>query len=423
MTTNVRPILLAKSPMKTTPAAWISAPRKALVDALAITDAVEDAYFWASFDAQGDEVTMTVYIDQRLQGKMTSRIAGAIGQGDMLVDALELAKLLDDLVDGASAREGDTSTATLTAGAGEAWLEIGGSTVPLRALPPESWQALPAPPEQVCVDGTVLATEAARVLRAVNPRDTAWVLTYVQLTVEVDQVILVGTDRYRLAVGCVPVLNGDWAVTRQPSLIPCRALTAITRAAKGHRVRIGVAANADGSWISFSWADTNVTLRLEPGKFPDHAKLLPTTAVGRITVDREQLLGQTRQAGKILKTKNEPGGFVKMLIGDDSVAVVPWLTDYDAPGYHSDVIAPGIPSDIAGIGAGSTRLFNPRYLAEALASFHGRDVTLHLAEMDNEQPLVLLTSRPDQLADPTAFRHLLMCARPNLQKTVTRTQA
>ncbi|ONH25205.1 hypothetical protein [Pseudofrankia asymbiotica] len=84
-----------------------------------------------------------------------------------------------------------------------------------------------------------------------------------------------------------------------------------------------------------------------------------------------------------------------------AIVVAPWFTD-----RPEQVAAPEVPAEVAGLDVPRPWVFKPGYLLDAIDSFTSPTIALHL-HADVAKP-VLLTATPDELADPAAFRHLVM---------------
>lgn len=331
------------------------------------------------------------------------RLTGAaVAPGRLLVNHAELTKLLKALVKGLGKRDADRALVTLRAGDGaSATVEIADTTVPLNLLPLEDYPALPeVPPLVAHVARTDLAAECRRVLRACGGDDTLPMLTGVKVDPGADGLMLAATDRYRIAAAHV---GADVEADRFPTagfLVPGRELGKTLAQFAGDQVDLGHATSGGIEWVSLAAGAVTVVTRALPAGFPDYERFLPSSAAATVVVDRAALLAQITRAAAVLEAKGDRANPVTLTLTDRAVTAAPHLAE------NTDrVRTPELPADVRGIADPVCVGLTARYVIDALESFTGATVTLHLTKATKP---VLLTDTPEGIGDATAYRHLLM---------------
>ncbi|KIH97603.1 hypothetical protein LP52_17955 [Streptomonospora alba] len=331
------------------------------------------------------------------------RLEGAaVAPGRLLVNHAELSKLLKALVKGLSKREADRARVRVRAeDAASATVEVAGTTVPLELLPLEDYPDLPAePPLLARADRTHLAGECQRVLRACGSDDTLPMLAGVKLDPGPDGLTLATTDRYRIAVGHVGAHVEEERIPADGVLAPGRLVGRVLAKLDADQVRIGHAAEGLTEVVSLAAGAVTVVMRTIPAEFPAYSRFLPHSAAATVVADRAALLAQITRAAAVLEAKGHRANPVMVTVADGAVTAAPQLAE-----GTDRVRTPALEADVTGIDEPLCVGLGPRFVVDALESFTGQTVTLHLQAPTKP---VLLTDTPKGISDPTAFRHLLM---------------
>lgn len=326
--------------------------------------------------------------------------------GRLLVDHREVSKLLTALTKGMARKAADTVTVAITAtdkGADATMVTGNGHEVPLESYPVEDYPALPAVPTSTAVfDRKALTREVGRVLVASSGDMTMPFLTGVYTQFRATGVVLAATDRYRLAETTVPAATVHPDLVDDNVLIHGVTLAKVLKRLAGDTVEIGLSDHAT-PFVSFASGDITVVTRSLDATFPKYKTLLPANADITVVVDRAAVLLDTQRAAAVLDAKRISPTTVGVTInihGAISVAAV--LPDKAAS-------APDIAADVHGLTEPATYRFAAAYLADALGTFHGETITMHLSS--NVMKLAVFTDTPDGLADDTAFKHLVVPVR------------
>lgn len=204
--------------------------------------------------------------------------------------------------------------------AGKAVIAPGTSVFTLKALPVEQYPALPDMPVH---GGTVFVQQffaaVKKVLRATGRGDSVPALAGVRVEFDDKRMILVSTDRFRMATAELTWFPDDAAAPADPMLIPGTVLKLITARwgkATG-RLRIGCGRDQADGPAGFSFGDETYTSRLLTGDFVDHRSLFaPEYPIGAV-VETKPLIA----AAKLVALVTDGTSPVHLSFAEGRVAV------------------------------------------------------------------------------------------------------
>jgi len=258
----------------------------------------------------------------------------------------------------------------------------GPSKFNLRTLAAEDFPKVdpPADTRQLRIAGDVLARALSQISASASRDETRPVLTGVLFEGEGDELRLVATDSYRLAVRSLEVDGADGV----KFLVHARAVVEVARlAAECEEVAIDVAS----SQVGFSLGAVTIQSRLIDGEFPAYKQLLPDDLPNRLTVPKEQFIASLKR--------------VAVLAQD----ATPVFLEADPAGSRLTCQSQGVgdaSEDIEGAYSGDPIrvAFNAQYLEAGAAACGSDDVLLDLSE----------AQRPGLIhgSDEESFRYLLM---------------
>jgi DNA polymerase-3 subunit beta len=155
-----------------------------------------------------------------------------------------------------------TDNGTVRVAGGRARFEI-------RSLPPEDFPRVDVVTDTrtLVLEGDLLSKALSQVTPAASRDETRPVLTGVLLEGEGDELRIVATDSYRLALRTL----GAQGVDGTKVLIPARAVVEVGRLAAGEQVRVEISSSQAG----FHVGDALIQSRLIEGEFPAYRQLLP----------------------------------------------------------------------------------------------------------------------------------------------------
>jgi len=176
-------------------------------------------------------------------------------------------------------------------------LSAGSSRIHLRTLPADDFPRFPeAEGELVDLPAAPLRDTINRVARAASRDEARPVLTGVLVTVEGDEMTMVATDSYRLAVKTTKLETP--VPERLQANVPARALRELARlidAGGAETVSVWLTRNQ----AIFRVAQISLSSRLIDGQFPNHQQLLPESYEHEVKLPRAELLEVTRRVSQL----------------------------------------------------------------------------------------------------------------------------
>lgn len=234
-------------------------------------------------------------------------------------------------------------------------------------LPEDSGQTLEVPFEEFCemVRKVAFATANA-------DRTGRYVLSGVYTLFEQDELTMVATDSFRMAVRTIPAsFPVDEPVT---AIVPAQFLEEVARMTGGDDIQLTIGTSHVHSTVS----NTRFTGRLLEGQFPAWEQVLPRPADARtrLTADREQLLEAVER--------------VSLMCKDDMAAI-----RFDQTGNslslkaaHAEVGEACEEVEVGCDKGGDVQVaLRPIYLQDALRAIDGEEVSIYY--QSNRHPLLL----------------------------------
>jgi DNA polymerase-3 subunit beta len=239
----------------------------------------------------------------------------------------------------------------------------GPSKFHLRTLPPEDFPKLPEAPAEggMTVPAAAFVDPIARVARAASRDETRPHLTGVLVTATGNELRMVATDSYRLAVKETKLeapLDGSLEAN-----VPARTLQELARIASGGGESIGVAALENQ--VVFTVDDVVLSSRLVEGRFPNYQQLLPEAYEHELRVSRDELLEVVRRVG-LLAQKNAP---LRLRFAEGALDVSAQTPDVGEASESLPIPFAGEPLEIG---------FNPEFFREGLESAESEELILKL---------------------------------------------
>lgn len=239
---------------------------------------------------------------------------------------------------------------------------------------------------QVVLPTTDLLGAVKRVSKAVSRDESRAILTGVFFTVEDDNLRLVATDSYRLAVADL-VLKGQQYEPFQ-AIIPGRIFEDVAKlAAQYDRVNVGFSENQ----VVFTFGACTFVSRKIEGTYPNYRQLLPKDHACRIQMPVQELIACVKRVS-LLAQAHTPVRF-SFDAGEQSCTVSAKTQDVGASKAGMAAQIEGESMEIA---------FNHQYLLDGLSAIDG-DVVIEL--QTSLKPGIL------KAADDDSFLYLAMPVR------------
>jgi DNA polymerase III subunit beta len=270
-------------------------------------------------------------------------------------------------------------------------LSAGSSRFHLRTLPAEDFPRFPEPDgDPVELPSGPLRDTINRVARAASRDEARPVLTGVLVTVDGDEMTMVATDSYRLAVKTTKLESS--VPERLEANVPARALRELARLIEaGGEDSVSV-------WLTrnqaiFRIGQVSLSSRLIDGQFPNHSQLLPESFEHEVKLPRAELLEVTRRVSQLAQRN----AALRLSFSDGELVISAETPDL---GDAREALPAPYDGELLEIG------FNPDFVRDGLESIDSDEVVLKLIS-----PL-----RPG-LIEPAAdddFSYLVMPIRLNV---------
>jgi DNA polymerase III subunit beta len=270
-------------------------------------------------------------------------------------------------------------------------IRSGGSSFHLRVLPAEDFPKLPDEgAEPLKIPAPALAATVELVARAASRDDMRPVLTGVLVTAAGQEMTMVATDSYRLAVKRTELespIGGELEAN-----IPAKALRELGRLVTADEVD-EVAVSLLPNQAVFKAGPVLLNTRLIDGQFPNFRQLLPESFEHDVRLPRSEFLDVARRVSQLAQ-RNAP---LRLSFAEGELKVSASTPDVGDAEETMPAAFEGEPLEIG---------FNPEFLRDGIESVEGDEVMLRLIS-----PL-----RPG-LLQPVGnedFRYLVMPIRLNV---------
>jgi DNA polymerase III subunit beta len=271
-------------------------------------------------------------------------------------------------------------------------LSAGSSRFHLRTLPADDFPRFPEPEgDSVELPAMPLRATVNRVARAASRDEARPVLTGVLVTVEGEEMTMVATDSYRLAVKTTKLEES--VPTRLEANVPARALRELARLIEaGGEDNVSV-------WLTrnqaiFRIGQVTLSSRLIDGQFPNHSQLLPESYEHEVKLPRTDLLEVTRRVSQLAQRN----AALRLSFSEGELVVSAETPDL---GDAREALPAPYQGELLEIG------FNPEFVRDGLESIESDEVLFKLIS-----PL-----RPGLLepaGDDDEFSYLVMPIRLNV---------
>ncbi len=366
----------------------LTTKREELVSKLSIvsravsTRAATQALSGILLTASEDSVTLAATDGE--MGLRTALDAEVADAGSVLLPGRLLADLARSLGE-------DTVEIELRTAERDVEIRSGGSSFHLRVLAAEDFPSLPdGGDEPLAIPAAALAETVDLVARAASRDDMRPVLTGVLVSAAGEEMTMVATDSYRLAVKRTELENGVGGEIE--ANIPAKALRELGRIVAGGEIE-KVAVSLLPNQAVFEAGPILLNTRLIDGQFPNFRQLLPESYEHDVRLPRPEFLEVARRVSQLAQ-RNAP---LRLAFTSGQLTISASTPDV---GDAEETMPAAFEGEDLEIG------FNPEFLRDGIESVEGDEVMLRLIS-----PL-----RPGLLqpVDNEDFRYLVMPIRLNV---------
>ncbi|MBT2537243.1 DNA polymerase III subunit beta [Arthrobacter sp. ISL-69] len=286
-------------------------------------------------------------------------------------------KMFTDII-----RKFGKKTVTVSVDDRKATITAGSAVFTMHPMPAAEFPPMPDLPASAgTIDGDVFAAAVAQVIGAASTDASVPVLMGVKILSEGNDLIMLTTDRYRLAEVVIP-----WQPTGEDIDILVRAswLQDVVKTLAGDATLL-----ADGNLVGIRTGNRATTQITMDGDYPKIKALFPNTTATQVSVDRDEFADVLSRVALVAE-RNTP----VRLTTADGVMTVEAGTGEDAQGQET------LPCEVDGDDV--TAAFNPGYLAWSLAVTPAAAITIGFQEN---------LGKPALVYGADGLRHLLMPVR------------
>jgi len=280
----------------------------------------------------------------------------------------------------------------------------GSASFTLLSMPVEEYPSIPeVGTESGVVPAEEFATAVAQVAVAASRDDVTPVITGVQLEVRENNLSLVATDRYRVAIREIDWDGGGVASEETlTALVPARTLQEVGKTF-GHSGTISVAITSrdDRELIAFSADRKTVTSLLIKGNFPPVRRLFPDTVDNYAVMNTAELIEATRRVALVLERE----AALRYSFTADGLTLEAIGSEQAQASETIDAILSGDDTVVS---------LKPQFLLDGLGAVHSEFVRISFTRTENPNkpgPVLITSQTSRDQAGAATYRYLLQ---PNL---------
>jgi len=280
----------------------------------------------------------------------------------------------------------------------------GSASFTLLSMPVEEYPSIPeVGTESGVVPAEEFATAVAQVAVAASCDDVTPVITGVQLEVRENNLSLVATDRYRVAIREIDWDGGGVASEETlTALVPARTLQEVGKTF-GHSGTISVAITSrdDRELIAFSADRKTVTSLLIKGNFPPVRRLFPDTVDNYAVMNTAELIEATRRVALVLERE----AALRYSFTADGLTLEAIGSEQAQASETIDAILSGDDTVVS---------LKPQFLLDGLGAVHSEFVRISFTKTENPNkpgPVLITSQTSREQAGADTYRYLLQ---PNL---------
>ncbi|HNP14881.1 MAG: DNA polymerase III subunit beta [Cryobacterium sp.] len=283
-------------------------------------------------------------------------------------------------------------------------VQCGSASFTLLSMPVEEYPTLPEiAPESGVLPAEAFAAAVSQVAVAASRDDVTPVITGVQLEVGENNLSLVATDRYRVAIREI-----DWesrgAKASEPvtALVPARTLMEVGKTF-GHSgtISVSIASSDERELIAFSADKKTVTSLLIKGNFPPVRRLFPEGPDNYAVVNTADLMEAVRRVSLVLERE----AALRFTFTIDGVTL-------EAIGSEQAQASETIDGHLNG--EDTVVSLKPQFLLDGLGAVHSEFVRISFTKTDNPNkpgPVLITSQSSKDQAGVDNYKYLLQ---PNL---------
>lgn len=343
-------------------------------------------------EADGEGVTLSSF-DYEVSSR--TRIAAEVVEpGRVLVSGRLLSDIASRLPNAPVTIETDGSRVLVSSGSAK---------FTLLSMPVEEYPTLPEPGQRSgLVKADEFSTAIAQVAVAASRDDVTPVITGVQLEITDNEISLVATDRYRVAVRNIQWDQGASSLGGTTALVPAKTLQEIGRTfSSAGEISIAITSTDERELVAFQADQKTVTSLLIKGNFPPVKRLFPDTVENYAVINTADLVEATRRVSLVLERE----AALRFSFTIDGVTLEAVGSEQAQASETIDALLTG-PDVVVSL--------KPQFLLDGLGAVHSEYTRIAFTKTDNPNkpgPVLITSQSSKDQADSDDYRYLLQ---PNL---------
>ncbi|MBX3103683.1 MAG: DNA polymerase III subunit beta [Microbacteriaceae bacterium] len=282
-------------------------------------------------------------------------------------------------------------------------VSCGSASFSLPSMPIEEYPTLPKIGEATGVlPAEDFANAVAQVAVAASRDDVTPVITGVQLEASADNLSLVATDRYRVAIRDIAWEGSNGASDSVSALVPARTLQEVGRTfSHSGNISVSITSSDDRELIAFSANNKVVTSLLIKGNFPPVRKLFPDSVENYAVMNTAELIDAVRRVSLVLERE----AALRFTFSVDGVTL-------EAVGSEQAQASETIDGHLNG--EDTVVSLKPQFLLDGLGAVRSEFVRISFTKTENPSkpgPVLITSQTSKDQATLDNFKYLLQ---PNL---------
>ncbi|MBH0052777.1 MULTISPECIES: DNA polymerase III subunit beta [unclassified Salinibacterium] len=273
----------------------------------------------------------------------------------------------------------------------------------LSSMPVEEYPSLPQISDKVgTLKADLFAAAISQVAVAASRDDVTPVITGVQLEVSENNISLVATDRYRVAVRDIEWDAGASGVEAATALVPAKTLVEVGKTfGNSGEISVAITSSDERELIAFQADKKTVTSLLIKGNFPPVRRLFPETVDNFAVMNTGELIEAVRRVSLVLERE----AALRFTFTTEGVTLEAIGSEQAQASETIDAFLTGDDTVVS---------LKPQFLIDGLSSVHSEFVRISFTKTENPNkpgPVLITSQSSKDQPGSDNYKYLLQ---PNL---------
>tara|TARA_R110002124_G_scaffold99821_5_gene246071 strand:- start:528 stop:1673 length:1146 start_codon:yes stop_codon:yes gene_type:complete len=273
----------------------------------------------------------------------------------------------------------------------------------LSSMPVEEYPSLPQISDKVgTLKADLFSAAISQVAVAASRDDVTPVITGVQLEVSQNNISLVATDRYRVAVRDIEWDAGASGVESATALVPAKTLMEVGKTfGNSGEISVAITSTDERELIAFQAEKKTVTSLLIKGNFPPVRRLFPETVDNFAVMNTGELIEAVRRVSLVLERE----AALRFTFTDEGVILEAIGSEQAQASETIDAFLTGDDTVVS---------LKPQFLIDGLSSVHSEFVRISFTKTENPNkpgPVLITSQSSKDQPGSDNYKYLLQ---PNL---------